>query len=348
MRYKLNKLIKSAIPKAFLSNKKKLVVLAYHRIDNVKTDPWQINVEPDKFEDQVKMLTSKYNVIGLDALKKQISTGIIEDNQVLITFDDAYLDNYKNAKPILEKYNCPALFFVPSFYLGQKKMFWSDELGEIFLNAKVLPKNLSITVKGKKVDFIIEKEVLSDEELIEHKKWSVHQPAISDRCKTFFNIWKLLQPLPQNSIIEVIDEIRIWANFDANNESNYPMSAQQLIELSDNKLFSIGLHTYSHPALASHPYNIQYDEISNCKIELEKLLGKEVDTIAYPYGSYNKDTLTILKKLQVSLGFSTKGKTFNAKSKLGEIGRFQPFNWFGSELEKHMENWYYFSLLLFI
>ena len=67
-------------------------------------------------------------------------------------------------------------------------------------------------------------------------------------------------------------------------------------ELSNSGLVEIGSHTVSHVYLASKGYDEQERQLKESKEYLENLLGKEIDTIAYPYGSYNSNTLTIAKK----------------------------------------------------
>jgi hypothetical protein len=50
----------------------------------------------------------------------------------------------------------------------------------------------------------------------------------------------------------------------------------------------------------------QEKEYKKCVSIISKILGKSVDTIKYmshPCGSYNEDTLQILKKLGIELGF---------------------------------------------
>jgi len=75
-----------------------------------------------------------------------------------------------------------------------------------------------------------------------------------------------------------------------------------------NKLgHTIGLHSHSHPTLMEKlDYSDQEKEYKKCVSIISKILGKSGDTIKYmshPCGSYNEDTLQILKKLGIELGF---------------------------------------------
>jgi peptidoglycan/xylan/chitin deacetylase (PgdA/CDA1 family) len=45
---------------------------------------------------------------------------------VCVTFDDGYLDNWRDAAPILDRYGIPATFFVTTGYLGTSRRFHWD------------------------------------------------------------------------------------------------------------------------------------------------------------------------------------------------------------------------------
>lgn len=74
------------------------------------------------------------------------------------------------------------------------------------------------------------------------------------------------------------------------------MSPEMVKELSNSGLVEIGSHTVNHVVLASKSYEEQERQLKESKEFLEDLIGKEINTIAYPYGSYNTNTETIAKK----------------------------------------------------
>src|ERR1700759_3055747 len=94
------------------NSKCNIIVLMYHRVDKVDTNPWSICVSPENFEKQIRFLKQNFNIITVDELVIQLRSNTINQNAVCITFDDGYADNYIHAKPVLEKYNCPATFFI--------------------------------------------------------------------------------------------------------------------------------------------------------------------------------------------------------------------------------------------
>lgn len=62
------------------------------------------------------------------------------------------------------------------------------------------------------------------------------------------------------------------------------MSADEVIELDRDPLVEIGGHTISHPKLKTLDDGQAEREISQNKKDLETLLGREIETFAYPFG----------------------------------------------------------------
>lgn len=100
-------------------------VLLYHHIAK-KTPQNSYYVSPEIFDSQMKWLQdNSYQVISLDEFFQGI-TGkkSLPKKPVVISFDDGYMDNYKNAFPILKKYGYTATFFVKTSTIGKGDMNW--------------------------------------------------------------------------------------------------------------------------------------------------------------------------------------------------------------------------------
>jgi peptidoglycan/xylan/chitin deacetylase (PgdA/CDA1 family) len=65
----------------------------------------------------------------------------------------------------------------------------------------------------------------------------------------------------------------------------------ELHELAASPLITIGAHTRTHPQLAKKSPQRVRDELDGCKADLESRLSVVVRHLAYPSGSYNKDTI---------------------------------------------------------
>jgi peptidoglycan/xylan/chitin deacetylase (PgdA/CDA1 family) len=99
---------------------KTALILTYHRVDKVANDPHLLCVSPDNFENHLRFLKENYEVIPLPELLLRLRNKGLTGQEAVVTFDDGYRDNYTNALPLLEKYNCPATIFVTTGFLGQQ------------------------------------------------------------------------------------------------------------------------------------------------------------------------------------------------------------------------------------
>ena len=93
-------------------------VLNYHQIND--RDENALTVHTDQFEAQMKYLAEEgYHVITPEEMINAWENNEkLPEKPVIITFDDGYADNYRNAFPILQKYNLKATIFLISDYVS--------------------------------------------------------------------------------------------------------------------------------------------------------------------------------------------------------------------------------------
>ena len=68
---------------------------------------------------------------------------------------------------------------------------------------------------------------------------------------------------------------------------------KQLLDLDRSKLIRISSHTYSHKVLNQISKEEAYRELRDSKEYLERLFGKHVDSICFPEGKFDADTMHI-------------------------------------------------------
>lgn len=105
-------------------------VLMYHKVLPDYTDDLTVSVS--QLEEHLQFLQSKgYQILPLERLTAFISEKVeLPAKTVFITFDDGYLNNFKYAYPILEKYNTPATIFLPTYFIGQRSN-WDKETDDL-------------------------------------------------------------------------------------------------------------------------------------------------------------------------------------------------------------------------
>ena len=89
-------------------------VLNYHQVNDEKHSALTLHV--DQFREQMEYLHNQgYNTITLAQLYDYLENGTeLPNKPIVITFDDGYVDNYKNVLPILKEYNMKATLFMIS------------------------------------------------------------------------------------------------------------------------------------------------------------------------------------------------------------------------------------------
>lgn len=87
-------------------------------------------------------------------------------------------------------------------------------------------------------------------------------------------------------------------------DGSYYLSHEAIKEMSDYGI-DIESHTVNHVHLDTLSYDEQLLEMKKSKEILENITGKEVSSIAYPFGDYNTDTVKAAKQAGYSLGFTT-------------------------------------------
>lgn len=88
-------------------------------------------------------------------------------------------------------------------------------------------------------------------------------------------------------------------------DGTYYLSKDAINEMS-NYGIDIQSHTVNHPHLDKMTYDEQLTELKESKKTLESITGKKVDSIAYPFGDFNDDSIKATKDAGYTLGFTTK------------------------------------------
>ncbi|MEZ4904763.1 MAG: polysaccharide deacetylase family protein [Spirosomataceae bacterium] len=97
-------------------NDKKLRVLMYHKIDENRRD--MLTVSTDQLDKHLYYLRQRgYQFISTSQLIDANCPPPLKS--VLITFDDAYVNNIEFAYPILKKHGAHATIFVPTAFVGK-------------------------------------------------------------------------------------------------------------------------------------------------------------------------------------------------------------------------------------
>ncbi|MFD2573305.1 polysaccharide deacetylase family protein [Spirosoma soli] len=316
----------------------------YHRVDQPGNDPWQLSVSPAHFEEHLRILRQKWTPISLAELAQQVVAHSVPDRSVALTFDDGYIDNFNQAKPLLEQFEIPATFFITTQNCQQQIPFWWDELLDILLNAEQLPQTLTLTISEETLNADLNDEATLTPALQRnHQEWTwteTGEPP-TRRSRLYLDIWQRLKPLTHSEQQAVMTQLRTQTGQLVSTGSELIcMTPDHIKQLINNPLFSIGAHTITHPALTHHSLHEQRVEVNSSRSFLEGLIQKPVSLFAYPYGSYNDTTVAILQKEHFEAAVTTNEGLITKRSQALELNRFQVNDWSGPVFDKQLAQWY--------
>ena len=287
-------MFRHGIRRIYNQMRERAIILVYHRIAEHVLDPQFLCVSPSHFNEHLDCLRRDYSVVSLSSLRRSLFNRQLPRKTVVLTFDDGYVDNLWNAKPLLERYDIPATMFVTSGYVWQKRELLSDELERIILQQETLPDMLILNISGKVCSW------RTGGYPAQRGAWNIgmkYDPTPRHRC--YRDLHTLLRPLNETNRKAVLLKLVQWAGC-----SNQPrldhcvMEKNELRALSEGGLIEIGAHSVSHLMLAVQPVSFQQEEINGSKRQLEDVLGRPVTSFAYPYGGPNDVSESTIRLVQ--------------------------------------------------
>jgi len=283
------------------------LILMYHRVAEVRSDPWSLCVSPQHFAEQLEILQETARPLSLRQLTDGLHRGGIPSRSVVITFDDGYVDNLQHAAPLLERFDAPATVFIAAGCLGWDREFWWDELERILLHSGNVPDALCLIIQGHEYAWSLggQQEV---DPVVRHEypNWRAWEAGPTRRHSLYYALWQRLQPLCEDERRSVIKELHVWAgDVLPERPAHRVLQPEELVKLAHHEQIEIGAHTMTHPLLSSLPEALQGDEILQSKKVLEEILDTPVTSFAYPYGDFATSTPGIVREAGFARACST-------------------------------------------
>lgn len=109
------------------------VILMFHHIADVCPDGISSSCYSSvlDFEDLITKLKNTKSFISLSELCGDLERGIIPIDKVVMTFDDVPSDMYKNALPILRKYEIPFTLYISTGLIGKDGFLTKEQIVEL-------------------------------------------------------------------------------------------------------------------------------------------------------------------------------------------------------------------------
>lgn len=203
---------------------------------------------------------------------------------LLLTFDDGLRNNAEVVAPILRRLNVPAVFFVSSRHCTPEAYLWFSYLNMLQWH---FPGE-SVTLNGK---FI-----------------SLAGDSRGRGMRELTSALLSLRPHPQAMYAAIASQLPRLQDFvpaSVLEDECYGMTPEQVRELGNDPLFTVGGHTLDHPYLTSCDSQELVRQVQNNKEWLESVTGKKCDLFAYPLGDFDSGVVNACRTVGFDRAFAT-------------------------------------------
>jgi peptidoglycan/xylan/chitin deacetylase (PgdA/CDA1 family) len=288
------------------------LVLGYHRVAAPSSDPLRLCVSPERFEQQLEMLSRVADFVPLSELASRLRRGRRARPVVALTFDDGYADNLHEALPLLEKYGAPATVFISTAWIGRGEPFWWDRLSAIVQAVERPPSEVRLQIGD---DVFIWQRQADD---------SDHTRA---RKQLLMAVRTRLMKATDHEHRAALDQLERLANPENTDDTaGRPMTQHELRCLASSPLIEVGAHTMTHCRLSDLSPDAQFEEITGSRRQCRELVGESPSSFAYPFGAFNAATPELVRSAGFKRACSTVNELFWAGSDMMLVPRVIPWN----------------------
>lgn len=240
------------------------------------------------FRRALETISRWYRFATLEEVQRFFGDGEPLQRRCLITFDDGERSFVRHALPVLEALNAPAVLFVSPGVLGGGRNYWFQELRTL-------------------------RAALGDD-VVRQAAGAALGLTAADSAR--FSLPALLKSLPLAQIEATLDALA--ARHAVALDHPWNLSLDEVQALDRHPLVTVGAHSMHHPILANEGDEVARREIAGSVSALQSLLGRPVDSFAYPNGARGLDfgarEQGLLRDCSVRLAFATDTGFFGPRS----------------------------------
>lgn len=268
-----------------------LPVLTFHRVHAPRPgylfDDGVIDASPTAFEQQIATLRRYFDPVSLADVLRFVDGGALPNNPVLVTFDDGYLDNHDVALPILQRHGVPAVFFIATHYIEERRTFWWDRVNYL---VKTSPRDRLTVTYPRPRSFDLRR----------------------DRAATICALLRTVKTWRELDLGRFLDELARAAGVPWDDDVDHRLADPMLMTWEHIRaLRAAGMdvqsHTRTHRVLQTLSPADVFDELHGSSRELERQLDEPVRAISYPVGhalEHRSDLRQALRDAGFRLGFT--------------------------------------------
>ena len=270
IRFKARSLVQHGLSRAFplVGRRNSVSVLMYHEVleDEQDIDAWTV-IRASDFRKQMEYLKSHHDVISLDAACELMrNVDRIKAKHAVVTFDDGYTGNRRVVLPIMAELNLPFTVFCATGPIEQGEPYWWD---------RVIRSALTCGQRVVLTDMLPGTYDFSTDSYGE-SRWNEIQRLLTD-----------LKSLGRQKREQIMRAITRQTDESSQSGPLRPMTPQQVRELADSRLATIGAHSHTHDILTQLTPEEAGASILRSKQKLQEWTKARVNYFSYPNGDYS-------------------------------------------------------------
>jgi peptidoglycan/xylan/chitin deacetylase (PgdA/CDA1 family) len=285
-----------------------LQIISYHYVRSLSQSifPNIRGLDTEDFKQQLDYLQSEFVVVRTDEVLESLKTGCtLPEGATWLTFDDGFYDHYETVFPELVRRGLSAAFFPPAQPILEYKVLDVHKIH--FIIASIEPNKFHSLLK-KRFDEM-ELGLKTGKAFSDFFK-EFGSPGQFDAPLTAFAKRMLQFALPEKERKELIDQL--FAQIVSIDETEFAQSlyldVKQIMEMISGGMY-FGSHGFRHHHLGRESAE---DQLSDIQLGLKFLDGVGAQTadwvMCYPFGSYNVETIEILKRTKCLAAITVKSE----------------------------------------
>jgi peptidoglycan/xylan/chitin deacetylase (PgdA/CDA1 family) len=291
--------------------------IMFHHFHGGTHPTGQGSLSSDEFEEMIDWLSDRHRILDANDYFSRLESNTLRETDISLSFDDALLCQADIAAPVLNRRGIKAFFFVYSSpFCGN-----ADPL-EIYRYFRTTTFD---DIDSFYDEFFAQTRILFAKEYIEAQStydasgYLAAHPIYTGNDKWFRFLRDRV--LGKQRYDEIMNGMMTRHNFDAASASKKLWMNDGHLRSLSNSGHVIGLHSYSHPTVIQQlsakeqeaEYQRNFDHVRSA-------VGYAPRAMSHPCGNYSDETLSILRRIGMRVGFRSNNAVREIRSNL-EIPR---------------------------
>ena len=274
--------------------------ILFHHFHDAKHPKGQGAISADDL-DRIIAHVDRRRILPAREWAERALAGTLGPRDLCLTFDDNLRCQYDIALPVLEAHGITAFWFVYTAPLagdGDRLELYRYFRTVAFPDVGDFYRTFDACLMGSPHRAEVERRLSN----VDTEAYLADKPFYSSSDRRFRYIrTEILGPARYD---EIMGQMMAEKGFNRAQMSEHLWMDEECLSTLHRQGHVVGLHSHTHPTnMAALPASEQEREFVLNRSTLAAILEDAPTTVAHPAGSYSQETLAILRRLGITLGF---------------------------------------------